>query len=122
MNKNLITIKEIAPGMVKIEPSIEGLLTIDRYLTIARDLLENGLNTDNEKLKSIDNPDMTDNLLLYQELNAKKESDIKGVVFSMYGKDYIVNMQNINKMYYEKPETTNPHAVAIREAIEELYK
>ena len=115
MNKKLVEIKKIAPGMVKIESPIEGLLTLDRYLNIARDLLENGLDVGNEKLKDVSSPNMIENVLLYQELEKGKTSDVKEVVFSINGQDYIVNLKNIDKIVLKKSTTKpNAHMKAIR--------
>ena len=122
MSKKIVEYTKLAPGMVKIESTVEGLLTLDRYIAIARDLLENGLEVNsNEKLKDMNTPEVIDNMLLYQELEKKGESEIKQVVFVYNGKEYLVNLKNIDRIITKKPEET-PHLKAVKEAVSEMFE
>ena len=121
MKNNIIEIKLVAPGMAKIETSINGLLSLDRYVSIARDLLENGIEESDEKLNSIDSMEASDSLLLYKELENKPESNIKAVEFSFNNKEYIVNSSNINRIGFKKPMQTE-HTKMIRESVNEMFR
>lgn len=121
MKNNIIEIKLVAPGMARIESSINGLLTLDRYVEIARDLLENGLRENNSNLNAIDSIDATDNMLLYKELEEKHERDIKSVVFSINNKEYVVNSNNLDSIEYKRPEQTE-YSKMIRESVEEMFR
>ena len=121
MKSKTVDIKRVAPGMVKIESKIEDVLTLDRYLEMARDLLINGLDPSIEKLKDVGSPEVVENMLLYQEMDAEKKSDVQEVAFRFRGKDYIVNLKNIDRIYCEKPEFDS-YAETIRESLEELFR
>ncbi len=113
--------KEEAPGVVRIVPSMEGIITAERYVEIARDLLSNGLALRHEKLKDEGSVDLADSLALYIELNEERKSEVKQVVFSMYGQDYIVNSNNIDTIFSQKPEgQIGPNGIVAREVIQEI--
>ena len=118
-----INYKEEAPGMVRIIPSMEGILTAERYIEIARSLLENGLSVEREKLKDENSVNLADNLSLYMELESKRPSEVKQVVFSMYGRDYLVNLNNIDTIISRQPaDTKGVKQDAISEAMQEVYE
>ncbi|MBO4815629.1 MAG: hypothetical protein J5507_01505 [Clostridia bacterium] len=116
-----ISYKVEAPGMVRIVPSMEGIITAQRYVEIARDLLANGLLSNDEKLKDESSLDLSDNLTLYMELREKGPSEVRQVIFSMYGRDYIVNSNNINTIFSKKPESAiDEHNRVASEIIQEI--
>jgi len=123
MNRKLIEYKEIAPGMVRIESPIEGLLTLDRYIYLARDLLENGLNkfNSNEELKDMNFPELVDNMLLYQELEEQSQSEVKQVSFIYGGKEYMVNLSNIDRIITKEP-VVNEYSRIINDSVQELFE
>ena len=121
MKKSIIEIKLVAPGMARIETSINGLLTLDRYVNIARDLLENGFEENNEKLNAIDSIEAGDGMLLCKELEDKSESNIKAVEFAYNNKEYVVNLRNINSVKCKKPVQTE-HSTMIRESVDEMFR
>ncbi len=116
-----ISYKKEAPGMIRIVPSMEGIITAERYVEIARHLLANGLSENNEKLRDEGSMDLADNLSLYSELKSQETSEIKDVIFSMYGQDYIVNSNNINTIFTKKPENAIDENMRFtREVIQEI--
>ena len=116
-----ISYKKEAPGMIRIVPSMEGIITAERYVEIARHLLANGLSENNEKLRDEGSMDLADNLSLYSELKSQETSEIKDVIFSMYGQDYIFNSNNINTIFKKKPENAIDENMRFtREVIQEI--
>ena len=78
MSEKMIEYIEEAPGLIRIKPSIEGLLTTDRYIQIARDLLKHGFPEDtNQNLRDENSADLTDNMLLGQEFKEESDSAVK---------------------------------------------
>ena len=121
-SRKLVEYTEVAPGMVKIESQLEGLLTLDRYISLARDLLENGLEaSNNEKLKDMGTPDVFDNILLYREMEKTPSSNIREVSFKYKGKEYIVNLNNIDNIIAKRPEVDS-HVLAVRDAVDESFE
>lgn len=124
MNKNIVEYIEEAPGLIRIKSSIEGLLTIDRYIQIARALLSNGLSEEeNERLKDGSSVYFAENMLLKKEFNEQIKA--KTVVFSLNGTDYILNSNNIEKIANkQKNRETRKQAEnteAIIESIQEMF-
>ena len=115
MKEGLVEYIEVAPGMIRIKPSIEGIITQDGYIKRARNILENGIALDvDEKLKYENSTDFNDSVLLYNELKGVNRKEIQEVVFSMYGTDYMVNLKNIDtiiKPDIERIHGTNEEAV-----------
>ena len=65
--------------------------------------------------------DLADSLTLYIKKKKKGPSKVNQVVFSMYGKDYIVNSNNINTIFSKKPESaTDENNRVAREIIQEI--
>ena len=125
MNKGIVEFKEEAPGLIRIVPSMEGIITQDRYIEIARELLENGLSLGNDQnLKSDDSIDFKDNMLLFNENNRESRKEVQGVVFSMYGTDYIINLKNLDTIT-DPEKQYRVHGTfdeAIKDAVEEAFE
>lgn len=124
MNSGLLEYIEIKPGTIRIKPSIEGIITQDRYIEIARNLLKNGIiSKDETKLKYDNSVDFTDNMLLYNEIEKQNRKEVKEVVFSLYGTDYKLNSQNIDTIAKPiKEEIFGSNDEAIKVAIEEMFQ
>lgn len=125
MSQRIIEYIEEAPGLIRIKPSIDGLFTMNRYIQIAKDLLNNGFPQAGEQnLKDENSIDFTDNMLLEKELNERSESTVKTVVFSLNGTDYFLNLSNIEKFnIQENREKRNPgeNTEAMLESIQEMF-
>lgn len=126
MSEKIIEYIEEAPGLIRIKPSIEGLFTIDRYIQIARDLLNNGLPQEGDNnLKDENSIDLAENILLQRELKELNEKTVKTVVFSLNGKDFILNLNNIEKVANKQKDrqTRKPgeNTEAMIEAIQEMF-
>ena len=121
-----IKYERIGKETVRLVPSMEGLLTLERYLEIARVLLENGL-SDDGRLNDETSRDLTDNYLLRDELVEK----VTGVTFSIKGQEFYVNLGNIdnilsevrqgNKQYKDTSSTPEANKIA-QEVLTELHE
>ena len=125
MSKGMIEFKEDAPSLVRIIPSIEGIVTQDRYIEIARELLENGLPLENDqRLKNDDSMDFKDNMLLFNENNKENRKEVKSVVFSMYGTDYVINLKNLDTITdpEKQKRVYGTYDDAIKDALAEAFE
>lgn len=124
MNRGIVEFKEDAPGLIRIVPSMEGIITQDRYIEIARELLENGLSLGNDQnLKNDDSMDFKDSMLLFGEHNRENRKEVKGVVFSMYGTDYLINLKNLDTITDPEKQyrVHSTYDEAIHDAVQEAF-
>ena len=103
-------IKEIAPGMVKIEVNPLGRMpTFDEFKQKARELLSN-LNTREDLLRDENrSQDLGDSLLLSQELKRKQSKVIHQVVFTYGNSILTANSKNINELVEKKEKRNMPN-------------
>lgn len=118
----LINYIEVAPGMVRIDSKIGNLLTLERGLEEAKRLLE-GTSIQKQNLKDLSSRDLHDSMLLSKENLEKGQNPVHTVVFSIEGKDIIVNKKNIGSYFKSKNENKTENQVeVIREAVEESFE
>ena len=107
------------PGVVRLTSKIEGLLTAERCIKEAEELLR-----ERENLKDGISVDFGDSMLLAHETN------INSVVFVIEGKEVEVNSENMEEIknrYLQKKQPCKKisreeqHMQAIEEAVAEIW-
>lgn len=115
---------EIKGDIVTIIPTMEGVLTEESYIRLAKNLLENGISKVDSNLKDEGSPALTENqLLLHEEMNNRQT--VRTVKFSIGSVGYEINKDNINSYISKLPHPIknprgNENQMAVDEAIQEL--
>lgn len=101
------TIKEIAPGMVKLgTESLSKIPTLNEYKQKIMELLSG---SEIEKLKDEGHPDISESLALYRELKEDKSTKaIHVIAFSHQNGDVMVNIKNIDTVFETLQSTEQP--------------
>lgn len=104
-------IKEIAPGMVKIEVNPLGRMpTFEEFKQKAKEILSVSKEANLDMLRDENrSQDLGDSLLLSQELKRKQSKVIHQVVFTYGNSILTANSKNINELVEKKEKRNMPN-------------
>lgn len=115
---------EIEGNRVMIKPAMEGILTLESYIRLAKNLLEDGFSGADQNLKYEGSPELHENQLLLHEQMEQRQT-VRTVIFSIGSDTYELNRDNIGS-YISKLQSSKgvqgaqKNERAVDEAVNEL--